>query len=159
MSNSHSTITASAMLDLKAIAGVDKYFSNTPSLELEGTSYTPVVLKGILQGEVDAEKALDDARAKVRELMGSTRNARAQARALRKALRTYLLASKGPGAAQLLAEFGFVLKAKSTPTVATKAQAKVKTQATRAARHTMGSRQKQAIKGQAPETPATPKPA
>ena len=159
MSNSHSTITASRDQDVQAIAGVDKHFANVPSLELAGVSYTPMALKGILQGEIDAENQLGDARAMVRELTGSTRIVRAKARAVRSALRMYILTHKGPDAAQMLKDFGFVLKNKSTPTSETKAKAKAQAKATRAARHTMGSRQKQAIKGQAPSTPATPKPA
>ena len=54
----------------------------------------------------------------------------------------------------MLHDFGFSKRA-SVPTVDVKAEALAKTKATRKARHTMGSKQKQEITGQ-PESPAKP---
>jgi hypothetical protein len=139
------------------IAGVDKHYVNVPSLGLGGASYTPAELKSIFQGEIDAEQALEDARAKVRQLMGSTRMTRAKARALRKLVRAYVLTTAGSDAAQMLADFGIKPTA-SKPKVETKAQAVVKAQATRKARHTMGKNQKKSVKGSVPTTPSVPKP-
>ena len=146
------------VLDQQLIAGIDKHFANLPSLVLGGVSYAPAELKSIFQGELDAEKQLSDAFAKVRELMGSTRTARAKARALRKLFKTYVLMTAGPAAAQMLADFGIVPNA-SRPKPETTVKAVAKREATRKARNTMGKKQKQNVKGSVPSTPATPKPA
>ena len=144
-------------LDQTVIAGVDKHYVNVPSLALGGASYTPTELKSIFQGEIDLEKDLEDARAKVRQLMQSARISRAKVRALRQLLRTYVLTTAGADAAQTLLDFGIKPKP-STPALDTKVKAKVQRAATRKARHTMGKKQKQSVKGQVPETTATPKP-
>jgi len=144
-------------LDQTVIAGVDKHYVNVPSLALGGASYTPSELKSIFQGEIDLEKELEDARAKVRQLMQAATTTRAKARALRTLLMTYVMTTAGPAAAQTLLDFGIKPKP-SKPALDTKVKAKVQRQATRAARHTMGTKQKQSIKGSVPTPTATPKP-
>jgi len=156
--SSNASKKAAQAADLKAIAGVDKYFSNVGTLTIEGAALTPTQLKAVFQAEIDTVKAADLAHAAFTGQVADAHKARAKAGDLRRALRSYILATFGPTAKQMLEEFGMKVPApKSTP-VKTKAQAVENAAATRKARHTMGSKQKQAIKGtQAPETPATPK--
>jgi hypothetical protein len=117
-------------LDTKAIAGVDKYLVNAASVAIRGTDYAPTDLKVLLQAEIDADKALDEARAEVRQLMAAAAEARAKAAGIRRGLRTYVLATSGPQAVQMLDDFGFS-KSASVPTVDAKAKAVAKAKATR----------------------------
>ena len=143
-------------LDKKAMAGVDKYFANSPTLAIAGTNLTPAAIKAVLQSEIDADSALEAARAEVSQLMLLAVASRAKAHDMRQSLRLYILATAGGDAVKMLQDFGMNPKP-SKATVETKAQAVVKSKATRAARHTMGSKQKKAVKGQpANAGPATP---
>ena len=143
--------------DLKAIAGVDKYFSNV-SLTIEGATLTATQLKAVFQAEIDTRKLADQGHAVYAGQLADAHLARAKAHAMRKALRAYILAAFGATARTMLEEFGMkVPKARAT-SAEVKAQAVKAAKATREARHTMGSKQKQTIKGtQVPATPATPK--
>jgi hypothetical protein len=59
------------------------------------------------------------------------------------------------GTAGVQGDFGFQTPTRQTPSEETKAAAVAKRKATRAARHTMGKRQKAKVKGQVQPAPAT----
>lgn len=148
--------TAKAM-NLKAIAGVDKHLGDVTEVTIHGVSYTPDALKAVFQGEIDADMALDQARAVVMQLLAAARVARGNARDMRRALRTYLIHSFGPQAVGVLGDFGMSPKPRSVPDTAVKAEAANKARATRNARHIMGKKQRKAIKVET-STPSEPKP-
>jgi hypothetical protein len=141
-------------LDTKAIEGVDKYFATATDLLVGGTTYTPASLKAVLQKEIDVLKAIDAARAAVKQQVAGAVAVRASARTARRALRQYIVGSYGAQAVQMLEDFGMSRRPKAK-TVEVKAQAIAKGQATREARHTMGSKQKSLIKGAPQPQPAT----
>jgi hypothetical protein len=144
--------------DLKAIAGVDKYFSNVGTLTIEGASYTPAQLKAVLQAEVDTRKLADQGHATYSGLLADAHAARAKAQDMRKALRAYVLATFGAKAKAMLEDFGMKGPKPRSTSAETKAKAVQSAQATRKARNTLGKKQKRTIKGtQVPATPATPK--
>ena len=131
--------TTAQVLDQKAIEGIDKYFAKTKSLVINGTTYTPASLKGVLQAEVDASAAVDSTRAQLHEQVASHRTAKAAAFALRKALRDYITMQYGKAALQMLGDFGMTPKKPSgTKSAQVKADAVAKAKATRKARDTTG---------------------
>jgi hypothetical protein len=147
---------AATSADQQAMAAVDKYFSNVSSLTIAGNALTPAALKAALQAEIDAVKAADDGHAVYSGLVAKAQAARVKARQLRKELRAYILGTYGEVAVTMLKDFGIAVPSPKSTSVKTKAQAQVKAEATRKARHTLGKKQKQDIKG-TPEMPATPK--
>jgi hypothetical protein len=145
-------------LDQKAIQGVNKYFAKAKTLTVAGTSYTPAALKAVLQAEIDAIKALDAAMAQIKQLVAETRAARLEATATRKGLRAHVLGNYGASAVQMLGDFGMAApKSTGKKTAQVKAEAVTKAKATREARHTMGKKQRLAIKA-APVAVGTPSP-
>ena len=150
MSNNNNPNTHTALAqDQKVIAGIEKYFANVGSLTVAGTQYTPASLKALFQGFVDAINALDAIKAQSKQQVATTQASRAQARVLRMALRSYILGTYGAKAVQMLQDFGMNAPKPNTgrKPAKTMAQAVVKEEATREARHEMGSRQRQTIHG------------
>jgi hypothetical protein len=139
----------------QAIAGVQKHFASTPTIVLDGTPATPTNVIATLQGANDAidraaaaEKAFHDA---VSAKNAAVAKGSALVGALKNLVKSQIGSSHG-----VLGDFGFSTPTRQTPDEATKAAAVVKRAATRAARHTMGKRQKAPIKGVVQATPATP---
>jgi hypothetical protein len=139
----------------QAIAGVQKHFATTPTLALDGTPTTPSDVIATLKAANDAidrstaaEKAFHDA---VTAKNAAIAKGNDLVQALEGLVKNQLGSSQG-----VLGDFGFANPTRQTPDEATKAAAVAKRAATRAARHTMGKRQKAAIKGAAQATPATP---
>src|SRR5580658_1233743 len=93
-------------LNQKAIQGVDKYFAKVKNLTVAGTSYTPAALKAVLQGEVEANEAIDTTRAQLKQEVATGRAARAKATGPREGLPSYHPGTYGAAAVQMLADFG-----------------------------------------------------
>ena len=130
------------------------------SVTLNGKAYTPAAIKAILQAEIDSAKAVELGRATYANQVANARSATASARALRKVLKAYVLSNFGVGAIDVLGAFGIsVPKPKGKAPIAAKAEGLKKAKATREARHTMGKKQKLAVKA-LPElpVPTAPKP-
>jgi hypothetical protein len=154
---SRANTKAAVALDLKAIQGVDKYFANIPQVMIAGATLTPTALKALFQAEIDVIKSVDQARSMLKEELAQAKIVRAKAETTRRQLRAFVLANYGAAAVSMLNDFDIpVPGSKGKPTAQTKAEAVVKRDATRKARHTLGSKAKKAIKGQ-PSTPTTPK--
>lgn len=160
-------------LDQKSIDGVERYFaSSSATLPLGGVPITPGALKAVFQADIDAQKALDAGRAQVKQLVVKKEQTRADARTKRKQLKAYIIGTQGAGAVQMLEDFAIpVPKTPGRKSVKAKAQAVAQAKVTRELRHTMGSKQKQAVKAPpvqpqpqpvavapAPATPPTPPP-
>jgi hypothetical protein len=127
-------VTAAA-LDTKAIAGVEKYFANATKVTLLGTDFTPATLVAKLQSEIDALVALDAIKAQAKQKVADTRIVRTQMRALRAALKKYILGAYGAEAVQMLEDFGMTVpKNIGKRTAAEKAASVAKADATRKAK-------------------------
>jgi hypothetical protein len=128
------------------IAGADKHLAKTTQVALVGSSFTPAQIASKLQTLVDLRSDVNAAKAAtVAKLAVET----AQAPALRtfmSALASYVKAAYGTSP-DVLADFGIAPKARTPLTVEAKAAATAKRAATRAARHTMGTKQKKGVKG------------
>ena len=134
----------------KMIDGVDKHYASLPAIVLHGAPLAPTDVVKILQDQIDAVDATAAARTAFLEAVSAERDAAAKADSLFKALKTRVL-SDFTNQADVLAEFGLTLRKRRVPDAATLVEAARKAEATRKARHTMGKRQKAAIKG----TPST----
>lgn len=132
--NSDPNQTVSVVRDKKAIVGVDKYLGNAQQVQLQGKPYTPAAIKAALQGEIDANQALDLAKAAVKQQVADTRPVRATARTMRGMLRQYILSTYGREAVQVFEDFGIPVPKAAGRTAKSKAQAADKGNATREAK-------------------------
>jgi len=150
----------------KAIAGVVKHFANDTTVPLRGVTWKPADIDAALKAAIDAANTADVAKAAWQKTVKTGSVDKAKALALLAALKAYLVATKGSDAVDLLADFGFAPPKPRKVTVKTKAAAVQKTAATRALRHTMGTKQRKSVGGSTPSPsasastqPATPAPA
>jgi hypothetical protein len=159
MTSTKKPTKATALAGMQAlIAGIQKHFP-TGQLTVGNVVFTVAALVLLLQGQVDAmtaqmtqQKTADDAMTALRALQ-ITNGPTIQA------LKDLLLAQFGT-ASQTLADFGLEpRKARAPMTVAQKAVAAAKREATRAARGTTGPKAKLAIKGTVPTPVETAPPA
>ena len=151
-SNTPNKTTALA-LNKRISEGVDKHFSKVKSLTFGGSEYTPKSLMAVLNAENDAASAVDSTRAQLGGEVATHRTAKAKAAVVRSALKAYILSTYGKAAVQVLGDFGWnVPKSSGKRTPEAKVQAVAQGKATRNARHTMGKKQKLAIKGVVPST-------
>jgi hypothetical protein len=136
-----------------ALAGVDKYYANVSSLTVGGVQYTPAAIKQVLTDDLTAQAAVGAQRATLRVGVKAAKQTRATANALLKALRVHIVDQYGSKAEPVLQDFGYPPPRDTKKTVKDKAQAVDKSLATRAARHTMGTKQKKSVKSTTtPET-------
>jgi hypothetical protein len=140
----------------KISEGVNKHFSKVKSLTIGGDEYTPKALLAVLNAEDEASLAVDSTRAQLDAQVVTHRTAKVTAAALRSALKVYMLGTYGKKAVQMIGDFGMsVPKTRAARTVHEKSKAVAKTLATRAARHTMGKKQKLLVTGVVPSTATT----
>src|ERR1019366_6620483 len=145
----------------KAIVGVRKQYATTPTIVLDGVSFTPATIVQALQASIDAADATTAAAAAFHKgaaaaptaatavfhkAVAAEQAASFEADTVYKGLRT-LVTSQFKTSPDTLAAFGFTLPARREPDAATVASGVEKNKATRTARHTMGKRQKAGIKG------------
>jgi hypothetical protein len=142
--------------DQKLIDGLTKYSSTVPSLIIGGVSYTTAAIIAVLQSRITDANAALTTRATWQSAVQADRDERTKTKTFVSGLRQALQVAFA-GAIDQLADFGLTpRKPRAHQTPEQKAKAVAKAQATRAARHTMGSKQKAAIKGTVPGTaPAT----
>ena len=145
-----------ATLAEQLITGASKHFASGPPVAFASDSFTPAQITSQLQSIIalraDVEAAKNALKAKL-----------ATEAANMPALRDFLYAlvafvkvtySKSP---DVLADFGLTPKKVATPlTVEQKAAAAAKRKATREARHTLGTRQRKAVKGAVTGVVVTP---
>ena len=133
--------------DQKLSDGLKKHRSTHASFAIAGTSPTVDDVLAVLDTRIAAENAAVAARAAWQAKVQAARDERTKTRALVSGVRQALQLQYA-GAIDTLADFG--LKARKQPAPRTpeqKAQAAARAKATRAARHTMGSKQKKGVKG------------
>jgi hypothetical protein len=129
------------------IVGLAKHYATVGSLTIEGATYTPAQLEASLQKLIALRKGVDDAKAAAKARIADER---AQAPALRKLMVALATVVKGAfgTSPDVLADFGLAPKKARAPlTVEQRATVAAKRKATRAARHTMGTKQRKKVKG------------
>ncbi|MDP9001320.1 MAG: hypothetical protein M3O46_14560, partial [Myxococcota bacterium] len=135
--------------DQSLIDGLKKHEQTLPSLTIAGTSLKTADLIGILQARIDARSAAVSSRASWQTDVKADRDERAKTKTLVSGLRQALQVVFA-GSIDGLADFGLKpRKQRVVRTPAQKAAATAKALATRAARHTMGTKQKALVKGTA----------
>ena len=142
--------------DRKAIAAIRKYLATLQSILIAGVAYTPDQLIALFQKDADSADAATHARANLLAAAQAASTQRALMRPVLVGFRSFLHNQFSDPS--IITEFGFTPRKPGKPSVETKATAAVKAKATRAARHTLGKNQKQAIKGNVVgvvETPIT----
>ncbi len=139
----------------QAIAGIRKHFASAPTIVLGGTPTTPNDAIAALQGPIDAIDAASASEQAFHGAVAAQNAAVAKGSDLLTDLKTLVKSQLGSSEG-VLGDFGFTSPNRQTPDEATKAAAVAKRAATRAARHTMGKRQKASVKGSVPATSAQP---
>jgi hypothetical protein len=128
------------------IAGADKHLPKTTQVAFMGGSFTPDQIASKLQTLVDLRSDVDSAQATAKaKIAVETANMPALLTFM-SAFVSYVKVVYGTSP-DVLADFGISPKARTPLTVEAKAAAAAKRAATRAARHTMGTRQKKGVKG------------
>jgi len=140
----------------KMIDGVKKHEQTLPVLTVGGTSYKPADILAVLQARLDAANAALSTRATWQSAVKADHDERAKTKGFVSGLRQALLVAYA-GSIDTLADFGLVGRKPRVISPEKKLAAAEKAKATRAARHTMGKKQKAKIKGEpAQPAPATP---
>src|SRR5258708_10378882 len=122
-----------------------------PTIVFEGGSYAAAGIEKVLQSSIDAANATATATAAFHQAIVTERAANAKGDGVYQTLRAILIAQyKSQPAA--LAEYGIQLVNKQVPDASKVATAVRKRAATRAPRHPMGNRQKEALEGTVPQT-------
>jgi hypothetical protein len=139
----------------KVCAGLTKYYGTT-NLVLAGTSFTPAALQTFLLSDIDANDASTQARAQWLNAVNVAEDTDSKTDPVLRAIRTAVQSQYGeaPNATTVLGDFGYAPRKEVVKTVATKATAVAKSEATREARHTMGPRQKAKVVGVLPAAAA-----
>ena len=133
------------------IAGTQTHPPNGP-LTLDGQSFTAQTLVQTLQSLGDALSLVDTAKANWKDALKHLADVKAKVRPILGAYRSWVVATYG-NAPAMLAYFGLTpAKARTPLTAEQKVAAVAKREATRAARHTLGPKQKKDIKGTVPAT-------
>jgi hypothetical protein len=149
--------------DQTLLDGIKKNEQAMGALFIKGVSYKPADLTPALQARIDSANRVLAAKAAWAEAVQADRDERAKSKTFVADLRQALRLAFG-GSIETLASFGLTLRKTPVLTPEQRVAAGQKARATRAARHTMGPKQKAQIKGTvapaaAPATPAPSAPA
>jgi hypothetical protein len=128
------------------IAGAAKHLTGVTQVTLLGSSYTPNDLASKLQSLVNLRSDVDAARAVTAAKVAAEAAQAKPLRALMSAFVAYVRVTFG-NSPDVLADFGLAPKAQAQVSPETQVIAAAKRKATRAARHTMGPKQKAGVKG------------
>ena len=141
--------------DQKLIDGLGKHASAIPNVVIGGVAQTTADIVAVLQARIASAHAADNTRATWQAAVAADRSERANTRQYVSRVRQALLLVFA-GQVDALADFGLTGRKPRVITPEAQVAATAKAKATRVARHTMGKKQKAAIKGTAapPETPA-----
>jgi hypothetical protein len=132
--------------DQKLIDGLNKHASTIGTMLINGVGHKPADLVPVLQGRLDAARAVDAARPVWQNAVQVDRDERAKTKALVSGLRQ-ALAIAFAGSIDTLADFGLTPRKPRVVSPEKKAAAAAKAKATRQARNTMGKVQKKDVKG------------
>jgi hypothetical protein len=152
-------------LDNARINGIQKHCMQQASILVGGVAYTPAQAIQIYQNDLDATQAVVQARSALKAAMAKAKTTHATTTTFDGAFKRCIEGAYA-GEPDTLDDFGVTVKGYTPPTVATKAEALVKTKATRALHHIMGTKQRAQLSAAASDvsapasvtTPATPAP-
>ncbi len=134
----------------KLLTGAQVHWTGAEVFYIGGARVTGAELlaqaQALLQPHLDLDDAVDQARVLTGGARANVRRTLPRGRAFLDSARTAVLGMYGKGN-PALTTFGVPTGLKRTPSVMTKLKAAAERQLTRTERHTMGKRQKQAIKG------------
>jgi acyl-coenzyme A thioesterase PaaI-like protein len=154
-STSNTRITKEAA-DQKLVDGFEKHAQTVPSLVIGGTSFKAADITAVLQTRLATSATAQSTRATWLNAVKADGDERAKTKTFVDGVRQALLVAFA-GSIDALDDFGLTPRKTPVVTPEAKAAAALKAKATRAARHTMGKKQKATIKGTVPTTaPATP---
>jgi hypothetical protein len=140
------------------INGLNKHATTIPSVAIAGASVTTKDIVATLQARIDSARAVLSTRATWQAAVQADRTERDKTKTFVSGLKQALLVAFA-GQIDTLADFGLTGRKITVLTPEEKLVRAAKAKATRAARHTMGSKQKAGIKGTvAPTAPASPAP-
>jgi hypothetical protein len=139
--------------DQKLIDGLKKHEATVPSLVIGGSSLKTADIIGILQTRINAASAAVSTRATWQTGVKADRDERAKTKTFVSGLRQALQVAFA-GSIDALTDFGLKPRKTRVSTPEQKAAAAAKAKATRAARHTMGTKQKAKVKGAVVPSPA-----
>jgi hypothetical protein len=152
MANKNNNKAAFKEQDTKVMDGVDSHLATATTLGIGGEQFTPAELKGVFKADLDAMDETDAARTTLKQKVLAQKAARKRAGAVRKNLKAFLIGQNGPGAVQILEDFGFAVPKPLGPkTASAKAEGASKAKATRT--------RKKAAEAAAEATPAPANPA
>jgi hypothetical protein len=150
--------TLNIAADQNLIDGFNKHGASITAFMINGTMQTPQQLVGTLNSRIESAKSVVATRATWKATLEADETLRDSTEATVSAMRQSLLLAFG-GQTDVLADFGLTARAKPVATPAELLARTAKAKATREARHTMGPKQKAAIKGAVtPTAPATAAP-
>jgi hypothetical protein len=135
------------------ITGINTLLPGVDPFVIASATMSRADLLAKLQGRLDAANATKAALLAHRQAVEAERASDAVVRPLRAQLKVYLQGRFGKTNTQLQS-FGFTPNKVPLKTVLAKATGVAKAAATRVARHTLGKKQKAAIHGAVPESPA-----
>jgi len=139
--------TSQETANQKLIDGFTKHSATLATLVIGGTSYKTADVITVVQGLVNSAKAVVTSRATWQAAVSADKAERSKQKTFMSGVRQSLLVAFG-GSIDVLADFGLAPhKARTAPTPEQKQAAAAKAKATRAARHTMSTKQKKAVKG------------
>ena len=150
--NSKGQVAAAAK---QLIAGADKHLTGVTQVPLLGSSFTPAQITSELQSLVTMRADVDASKATTKAKIANEATQMPALRAFMSAFESFVKGAFG-SSPDVLADFGITPKARVPLTVQAKAAAAAKRASTRAARHTMGSKQKKGIKGDVTGVLVTP---
>jgi hypothetical protein len=134
-------------LATQLVAGTKQHFSTVSSLAFGNGTYTPAQVEAFLQTLIDLRAAVDDAKSATKAKIVAEAAQAPPLRSQMAAFVAYVKATFG-NSPDALADFGLKPRKARTPlTIDQLAAAAAKRAATRAARHTMGPKAKQKVKG------------
>ena len=135
------------ILATQFIAGIKKHFSNASSLAFGSGTVTPAQIEASFQTLIDLRTAVEDAKAATLAKIAEENTQAAPLRRQLSVFAAFVRVTFGE-TPDILADFGLKPRKARTPlTIEQMAAASAKRAATRAARHTMGSKQKKEVKG------------
>jgi hypothetical protein len=147
--------TSEVTADQKLIAGLTKHAATLPSFVVAGVSTTNADVIAKLQARIAAENAVPPARATWQAAVSAARSEIAATKSVVSAVKQAVLAAFA-GQVDALGDFGLTPRKARVLTPEAKVAATAKAKATRAARHTAGSVQKKAVKGDVTGVVVTP---
>jgi hypothetical protein len=128
------------------IAGTGKHLADGTQVKLAGGTFTPAEITSKLKQIVTLRADVDAAKASIKAKLAAEKTDMPALRILMGAMVTFVKAAFGTQP-DVLVDFGIVPKARTPLNVEAQAVAVAKRKATRAARHTMGKKQKKGVKG------------